>query len=72
MHTNYVNGGSGTAAGQAVCVNSKFVRATYTGWNLSAVLKTENMSYTSSSFDRKGGEAQNSTLYSYNKPNEMH
>lgn len=43
MLANYVNGGSGTAAGQAVCVNSKVVRATYTG--LECFGSVENRKY---------------------------
>lgn len=64
MLANYVNGRSGTAAGQAVCVNSKCVRATYTALESFGSGKTENMSYASSSFDRRGGGgAHNCTLY---------
>jgi len=43
MLANYVNGGIGTAAGQAVCVNSKCVRATYTG--LESFGSVENRKY---------------------------
>jgi hypothetical protein len=43
MLANYVNGGIGTAAGQAVCVDSKFVPATYTG--LESFGSVENRKY---------------------------
>jgi hypothetical protein len=43
MPANYVNGGIGTAAGHAVCVDSKFMPATYTG--LESFGNVENRKY---------------------------
>ena len=43
MLANCVDGGSGTGAGQAVCVNPKCVRATYTG--LESFGSVENRKY---------------------------